>query len=342
MKAAPLFSVIVPCCDVKPYAGECIASVKAQAAAFEAIVVVEESRDATERAVREAVGEDPRFTVITEPRSGSPSTPRNTGLEAAKGDYIVFLDGDDTLAETALVDLADWIRRYPGTDLFPGAVVEGEKVYDNYAPDVAPLPLTGPAASVHVAMRNIEPMPMAQMTVCRRAFLLERGLRFVDGLRHEDEEFTPRALYLAASVVPTHIPFYLYRRRADSITTARKERNLGDIAKVYRSLFRFHAATAPDSAVARGWARNWLNTFFNAFFFPARSSVLVPAHRAKALAVLFADGFGDFSALVRYASLPKRVAAALVRFAVRTGWYFPADFYFRRIYYPLAMRNMRH
>ena len=339
MNGSPLFSVIVPCCDVAPYVGECIESVRRQGASFEAIVVVEESRDATERAVREAVAGDSRFSVIVEPRSGSPSTPRNTGLAAAKGDYIVFLDGDDTLAEGALEDIAAFIERYPGVDLLPGAVVEGEKVYDNYPCDLAKLPMTGVEAGLCVARHNVEPMPMAQMTVCRRAFLLGHALRFVDGLRHEDEEFPPRALYLAAGVVPTHLKFYLYRRRADSITTARKERNLSDIAIVYRSLFRFHAEVKPAAEVSRGWARNWLNTFFNAFFFPARSSVRVSEHRASALKALFAEGFGDFDRLVRHASKAKRIGAALMRFAVRTGWYAPADFYFSRVYYPLAMRR---
>lgn len=61
---------------------------------------------------------------------------------------------------------------------------------------------------------------MMQMTICRLGFLLESGLQPIDGLRCEDSEFSPRALYRARRVVPLHEPFYLYRIRPKSIMTA--------------------------------------------------------------------------------------------------------------------------
>ena len=340
MTEAPLFSILVPCCDVAPYVGECVASLKGQDVPFEAICVVEESRDDTENVLRAAVAGDARFTVVTEPRSGSPSTPRNTGLARAKGEYVILLDGDDTLAPAALADLADWIARYPGTDLFPCAARDGGNVRDNYPADLPPLPLTGAAATRLVSAGSDEPLAMATITVYRRAFLDAHALRFVDGLRHEDEEFTPRALYLAETVVPTHLPFYLYRRRADSIMTAIRERNLDDLATVYGNLLRFHAERHPSADVSRAWARNWFNTLFSAFFFTGGNTTVTPAHRKGALKRLFANGFGDFDALVRFATRPKRLAASFIRFAVRTGWYTPATVFFRRLYYPLAMRRV--
>ena len=115
LPANPLFSVIVPCCDVAQYVRACLESVKRQTFAdWECIAVVETSKDDTERIVREFAAGDGRCRVFAEPRSGSPAMPRNTGLDHANGEYVVFLDGDDMLADDALSCIAGRIRERPG------------------------------------------------------------------------------------------------------------------------------------------------------------------------------------------------------------------------------------
>lgn len=70
----PFFSIIIPCYNVAPYVRECLTSVIKQAFRdFEAWVIVEASRDATEQVVRETVAGDTRFHVIVKPCSGSAS-----------------------------------------------------------------------------------------------------------------------------------------------------------------------------------------------------------------------------------------------------------------------------
>ena len=70
-KAEPFFSIIVPCCDVEPYARACFDSVLKQPFAdWECLAVVETSGDATEEIVRAYAAKDPRIKVFTQPRSG--------------------------------------------------------------------------------------------------------------------------------------------------------------------------------------------------------------------------------------------------------------------------------
>ena len=107
----PFFSVIVPCCDVEAFLPETLASLDAQSFRdFEIILVVEDSRDRTLGLCRKAQAENPRIKVFTQPRSGSPAAPRNTGLAHAEGRYTVFLDGDDLLEHDALQILAAAIQ----------------------------------------------------------------------------------------------------------------------------------------------------------------------------------------------------------------------------------------
>ena len=99
----PFFSIIVPCCDVERYVRECLDSVLRQPFAdWECLLGVETSKDRTEEIVREYAAKDSRFKVFTGPRSGSCSASRNTGIDKATGEYVIFLDGDDTVTDGSL------------------------------------------------------------------------------------------------------------------------------------------------------------------------------------------------------------------------------------------------
>ncbi|MBP5787756.1 MAG: glycosyltransferase family 2 protein, partial [Kiritimatiellae bacterium] len=139
----PFFSVAVPCCDVAPYLDECLASLLAQPFPdWECLLYVEESRDGTLGIAKKHAMGDPRFRVFEGPRTGSCSVPRNRCVEEAHGEYVVFLDGDDSLVPGALARLADAIASRPGADIYPCAVQVHDdrtgldtELRDNYPPD---------------------------------------------------------------------------------------------------------------------------------------------------------------------------------------------------------------
>lgn len=322
----PFFSVVAACCDVEPYVRECFASLAGQDFAdWECIAFVEESKDGTERAVREIAAADPRFRVLAGPRTGSCSVPRNRGVEEARGQYVIFLDGDDALAEGSLARLHAAIAARPGADMYQGAirVVDGKtgaetELRDNYPPD-APAELSGPEATLLSEKFRGHPCPMLQMTVFRRDFLLENGLRCIPGLRRQDSEFSPRALWLARRVVPVHEPFYVYRLRDGAVGSSARGHGYfhGDWARILASLFAFHARVSRepgfDRRVSRCWARQWLPWLFYFWFDPANVANIPRARRAETLGMVFADGSGDLAALARAAPLRRRIACLWVR-----------------------------
>ncbi len=121
----PFFSIIVPCCDVEPYVRACFDSVLSQPFGdWELVAVVETSKDRTKEIVREYAAKDSRISVFTQPRSGSPAAPRNTALEHATGEYVIFLDSDDRIAEGSLLRLHDKIAARPGRNIVPGMTNE--------------------------------------------------------------------------------------------------------------------------------------------------------------------------------------------------------------------------
>ena len=58
--------------------------------------------------------------MFTQPRSGSPAAPRNTALEHATGEYVIFLDSDDRIAEGSLLRLHDKIAARAREEHRPG------------------------------------------------------------------------------------------------------------------------------------------------------------------------------------------------------------------------------
>jgi glycosyltransferase involved in cell wall biosynthesis len=93
----PIVSVIIPAYNVAGYIAEALDSAFAQnVGEFEAIVVNDGSPD---RAALESVVasySDPRLRYLQK-ANGGPSSARNAGIAAARGEWVAFLDGDDAL-----------------------------------------------------------------------------------------------------------------------------------------------------------------------------------------------------------------------------------------------------
>ena len=354
-RAGPFFSVVVAACDVEPYLRECLDSVTDQPFRdWECVVFAEASKDGTERIARGFAEKDARFRVYSGPRTGSCSVPRNRGAAEARGAYVLFLDGDDMLADGALGRVAARIRALPGADMYQGAirVVDGKtgaqvELRDNYPPD-ATAPLSGAEATLLSARRAGLPCPMLQMTAFRRGFLSEHGLVCVPGLRRQDSEFSPRALYLARAVVPIHEPFYVYRLQPASVSSSARGHGyfLPDWGVICQSLLSFAADEAAkpgfDRRVAACWAGQWIPRAFYLWFSPDAIRSIPREKRLStfrvAVAGRAADGFRLLAGtLPRAKRLACRAALAFAEAPV-AAW---AVEWFFRAYFALAKKRRR-
>lgn len=99
-----LITIIVPCYNQAHFLEETLASVLNQTYLhWECIIVNDGSKDNTELVSKQWVAKDARFKYFFKDNGGL-SSARNYGLDNAKGDYIVFLDSDDCIAETKFED----------------------------------------------------------------------------------------------------------------------------------------------------------------------------------------------------------------------------------------------
>ena len=102
----PKVSVIVPVYNAAPYLAMAIGSALAQSlASIEVLCVDDASTDASLTLLRAIAVQDPRVRVLALPENRGASAARNAGMAAARGDFLFFLDADDSLPPSGLGDL---------------------------------------------------------------------------------------------------------------------------------------------------------------------------------------------------------------------------------------------
>ncbi|MGW5637229.1 glycosyltransferase family 2 protein [Streptomyces sp. NPDC003832] len=202
-------SVIVPVYNPGAYIEECVSSLLRQSLppdSYEVIFVDDGSTDDTPGRLDELAAEHPRITVLHQENSGWSGKPRNVGVEASRGEYVMFVDNDDHLGDEALERMYDYAVANDadvvvGKMAGQGRGVPVELFRDNH-----------PRATVENAplIDSLTPHKMF-----RRAFLDRIGLRFPEGRRRlEDHVFVTEA-YLRAgnvSVLSDYVCYYHVRR----------------------------------------------------------------------------------------------------------------------------------
>lgn len=105
-----LVSVIIPAYNIEDYIGRCLDSIISQTYKnLEIIVVDDGSRDYTGEILDNYAKKDRRIKVIHK-ENGGVSSARNKGIEAAEGDYIGFIDGDDLIESEMYKTLVDLLE----------------------------------------------------------------------------------------------------------------------------------------------------------------------------------------------------------------------------------------
>ena len=109
--AEPTISIIVPVYKTEAYLEKCVDSILAQTFRdFELLLIDDGSPDNCQALCEEAAARDPRIRVIHQKNAGL-SAARNTGVEAARGEWIGFVDSDDSIAPEMYETLLTYARR---------------------------------------------------------------------------------------------------------------------------------------------------------------------------------------------------------------------------------------
>ncbi|MEV8545915.1 glycosyltransferase family A protein [Streptomyces sp. NPDC051572] len=203
-------SVIVPVYNTGKYVDECAPSLLGQslpAEEYEVIYVDDGSTDDTLSRLEKIAAGAPNVQVHTRPNSGWPGAPRNLGMKHARGEYIQFVDHDDTLGPEALERLYEHAKRNDAD------VVLGKMS----STMVRPRRLFRHTVDACTIENDELTQSMSPHKMFRRAFVEEHGLRFPEGPWILEDLAFVSAAYLKAERISilADYPVYYWMKRDD-------------------------------------------------------------------------------------------------------------------------------
>ncbi|WP_367042460.1 bifunctional glycosyltransferase family 2 protein/CDP-glycerol:glycerophosphate glycerophosphotransferase [Streptomyces sp. Je 1-332] len=237
----PRFSVIVPVYKVQAYLHACLESVLGQSFTdLELIAVDDASPDACGAIIDEHAAHDARVKAVHLKENVGLGPARNAGMAHATGEYLIFLDSDDTLTPGALHAISDRLKETDGPDVliydYARTFWSGEAVRNQYAALLteegrAPFRLIDRPGLLRLLM-------VAWNKAYRRDFIEREGFTFPPGL-YEDTPWTAPVLMKADAIATLDrvCVHYLQRRRGSILrTTTRRHFEIFD---QYERVFAF-------------------------------------------------------------------------------------------------------
>ena len=287
----PLISLIIPVYNVEQYLTKCVDSVLAQTCGgFEVILVDDGSTDSSGVLCDRYAAAHPQLIRVIHQENAGLGGARNTGIDAARGDYLLFVDSDDFVSPELTEQMMPFAQA--GTDMviFGAVTVDTDgRVLEDSAdgyPENTELELSG-------FPELIFGWPSACIRMYKKTLFTDTGVRFPSRVWYEDIRTTTKLYTHARHVRYLAQNLYFYLNRPGSITkNANVARNreiidaFEDILDFYRNsglfeqyypqleyLALYHLYTAASVRVLRidprapllGELRRWMQTHFPDF-----------------------------------------------------------------------------
>lgn len=211
-------SIIIPHYNLpKELLMRCIDSIIAQKMpddSYEIIVVDDGSRERpywvldtyTDRPIR-----------LIEDEHGGLSCARNKGIDEAIGKYIMFIDSDDCLLPNSINGCIETLHtESPQILRYKHRVCKTEK--EILKPNNKKYKTSNTISGASYMAQNNLP-GAAWLYFFKKEIIIKHNIRFINGIYHEDEDFTTRLHYYATTLVDSNTVLYNYCTRDNSITT---------------------------------------------------------------------------------------------------------------------------
>jgi hypothetical protein len=241
-------SIVIPVCNVAPYVVRCMDSVVCQTYGdLECIIVDDCGEDRSMEIVRErlaAYAGRVEFKIACHDRNRGLSAARNTGTNAATGEYVYYLDGDDLILPDSIELLAKPLEKAQ-LDVVIGNYASGGNAMC-FLPLRTPYEICQSNQEIRRAYLSEEWYVMAWNKLVRRAFLMENRLQFLEGLLHEDHLWSFKLACTAQSMGVVNVITYVYYMRQGSITMSSNRRHLDSWIRISDEAEAFALARGLD------------------------------------------------------------------------------------------------
>ena len=218
-------TVVIPIYNVSDFIVRCIDSVKSQTfkGEIECLLVDDCGQDDSMVKALEATeahAPNIQFEILKHDKNRGLSAARNTGIIAATGEYIYFLDSDDEITPKCLELLADKISEYPGIELVQGTTKTLPKDDDYYSikqyKNIKYIEGNERIRQEYYKMSNGIPVNAWNKLVSLE-FIRRNNLYFKEGIIHEDQHWMFHVARCLRTIAFVQYDTYLHYRNETSI-----------------------------------------------------------------------------------------------------------------------------
>ncbi len=270
----PQISVIIPAHNAAPFLVRCTDSVLGQPGPSVEIILVDDSSDDETGVLCDTLAAQDRRIHALHRNFRDVSLTRNAGLEAARGEYVLFIDGDDVIAPDALSGLWEIVQahrpdmiRFGFQKIMAGKTelwcpTEPEGLYRDEALELQRLDAV---CFANVLDYSRPRMLSACACLFSRDFLCRNQIRFTAEreILNEDYLFVVQTLWKARSVFVCSRPYYHYLLRSSSLSTSPRPEMYRRKQNLFRIYQQIVPADSPEGAIR---LRNfYIDCIYNCF-----------------------------------------------------------------------------
>lgn len=244
----PLVSLIIPVYNVAPYLQACLESVERQHYAPLQVIIVDDGSTDCGGAMCDDYASRHDNTEVIHTSNRGLGAARNRGLEAAKGQWVIFADSDDAFSPDYIGRLVGIASKYPDIDVVAAGFIRTRDVAT--ARDGSHVTVYTPEEA---AAKMLYQNGGLECSACSKLFRRELfdKFRFDETVLYEDLDLMPRVMLAARGVAVSDAADYFYRVRGGSIL-GRFDRRRYDAVRVTRRLVEYMEHVSPALHRAAG------------------------------------------------------------------------------------------
>lgn len=234
-------SIVVPVYNLEFYIERCLASLEEQSfSALEVIIVNDGGSDDSQSIIDEFVARRPdRFFSFAKENGGHGSA-CNFGIERARGDYVMIVDGDDSLDPWVVEYMYDKAIRHDADVLIGNLLYVFTEHTQPYIPiDIADEKLLDEAEKSRLFANW--PTPCGRL-YRRQLFIDNPDLSFLSGVIFADANFVPKSYLVADKIYYVNKELYNYDITRPTQSLKQTDKRILNIVPVLRDMLEFYVA----------------------------------------------------------------------------------------------------
>ena len=321
MTDTPPVSVVVPVYNAGEHLTSCLDSLLAQTLLGIEIIAVDDcSTDGSAEALQR-LEDAGRIRLLRQPRNSGPSAARNAGILAATGEFVGFVDADDTVSLTMFEDL---YRAADGDADIASCAIH---LVDGAGAVLSTVPFPLAPGRVYPPLEVREELHRAFETklpwfhwrnLYRRPLLAESNLLFDEGIRKgEDSVFNLRAFAAARGCISVPAAHYSYRKHPASATAKPLASEAENLERLGQAVHAFYAEAGYDQRAYDDFHRHVLRSDLPTAIMRLSSH---PSAQAETRALLETDTARSAFESISLATLNVPATVKVLLLLAKHGW----------------------